>query len=154
MANQRFSIQKEIVNLGWGDPGSVSGDHFGRIPGFRNLKRNGCWVNLISSPDPGLVRLNPWGSVLHPSAPETTQGPVPAVFAGRERREGQGAGAQSESEKEFGWACGCLRAGLNEEEAIRRLAERAAERGKRQPQEYSERTVAAARRATFRGPSV
>ncbi len=49
--NQRFEIQRELVRRlnGEADPGSVSGEHWGRLPGFRNRKpgRN-CWVNLLT----------------------------------------------------------------------------------------------------------
>ena len=47
---QRFHIQRNLVERlnGEADPGSVSGEHWGRLPGFRNRKpgRN-CWVNLL-----------------------------------------------------------------------------------------------------------
>ncbi len=149
---ERKFIQSTIVRKGWGDPGSVSGDHFGRVPGFRNWKRGGEWVNLIDCPDSfGRLLSSPVGGrVLHPKASET-QGPAPAVIAGRERIPGLGTESKSESEKEFGWVCGWLRRGLNEEEAIRKLTERATGRGKRQPEVYAKRTVESAKRV-FGGP--
>lgn len=46
---QRAGVQRDLVTRlqGAADPGSVSGEHWGRLPGFRNYKpgRN-CWVNL------------------------------------------------------------------------------------------------------------
>ena len=140
---QRYAIQKKIVGLGWGDPGSISGDHFGRVPGFRNMKRNGSWVNLKSSPDPELVRLSPWGVVLNLAESESPTGPAgtrPAHHAGGERGETD----QTPSGVEFGWCCGWLRKGLDPEEAVRRLTLRAQERGKPSPEKYARRTVSAA----------
>jgi len=31
------------------DPASTSGEHLGRLPGFRNWKRGGPWVNLVAA---------------------------------------------------------------------------------------------------------
>ena len=91
LTHQRFAIQKKIVGLGWGDPGSTSGDHFGRTPGFRNLKRNGCWVNLKSSPDPGLVRLNPWGGRASSQSP-LDAGTRSGIFCRKGAARGAGNG--------------------------------------------------------------
>lgn len=143
---QRYAVQKKIVGLGWGDPGAVSGDRFGRIPGFKNWKRGGQWVNLIGSPNnqEGLIRLNPWGRVLNLSALDPA-GTRPAHYAGGER--GEGEMDQSSSGAEFGWCCGWLRKGLDPEEGIRRLTLRAQERGKPSPEKYARRTIEAAKRA-------
>lgn len=139
---QRYAVQKKIVGLGWGDPGAISGDRFGRIPGFKNWKRGGQWVNLIGSPNAGLIRLNPWGRVLNLSVLDPA-GTRPAILAGGERGEMD----QSPSGAEFGWVCGWLRKGLDPEEAIRRLTLRAQERGKPSPEKYARRTIEAAQRA-------
>ena len=138
---ERYAEQSRIVSLGVGDPGSVSGDHFGRLPGFKNWKRGGVWVNLKSSPDLARTCLHPLGGrVLHPEAsePAGTRPELRSYFPGRGRGEG---GDSSESGREFGWCCGWIRAGRSPEEAIRRLAIRAEERGKNSPGEYARRTV-------------
>lgn len=44
--DERRRVQRTwLVKLG-GDPGSVSGEHLGRLAGFKNWKRGGCWVNV------------------------------------------------------------------------------------------------------------
>ena len=134
---ERYIEQKIFIRQGFGDTGSVSGDHFGRLPGFRNWKRKE-WVNLRSSPDPSLPLLHPQGGpVLHSFESFPTN-------ARMERVDGMD---RSESGKEFGWCCGWLRSGRSPEEAIRRLAIRAQERGKNSPEDYARRTVEAAKRA-------
>ena len=152
---QRYAVQKMIVSTGWGDPGRKSGDHFGRVPGFKNWKR-GEWVNLKESPNQDLMRLSPWGGVLHPGTPEAA-GTRPAKFAGGERRMGRGESMkmQTESEKEFGWTCGWLRSGGDPEEAVRRLTLRAAERGKwgKSPEGYARLTVENAQRIYQKVPN-
>ena len=150
---QRYAVQRKIVDLGWGDPGAVSGDRFGRIPGFKNWKRGGQWVNLIGSPNnqEGLIRLNPWGRVLNLSSagdPDGRSERSGASGADRSgRREDGGETDRTASGAEFGWCCGWLRKGLDPEEAIRRLTLRAQERGKTSPEKYARRTIESAKRA-------
>lgn len=43
---ERKLCQQVLQKKYGGDEGSVSGDHFGRLAGFKSIKRN-CWVNLI-----------------------------------------------------------------------------------------------------------
>ncbi len=31
------------------DPGSISGEHLGRLAGFKNWKRGGCWVSVLAA---------------------------------------------------------------------------------------------------------
>lgn len=133
---EKFTEQKNFVGRGIGDPGSVSGDHLGRLPGFKNWKRGGVLVRMISSPGHDFPLLHPQGgSVFHPQ---------PQPSRGRERKTGTGTD-ESESGKEFGWALGWLRKGLDPQEAVRRLTVRAAARGKKNPESYARRTVQAAR---------
>ena len=147
-AFQRFCVQKQLAGIGWGDPAAVSGDRFGRIPGFKNWKRGGVWVNLVSSPDLVLPLFNPWTGDFCLDRREN----VDPVGSGSIRQGGQGVsvagpgdavcgGDGSESGKEFGWACGFLRNGGTVEEAIRRIESRARVRGKRSPESYARRTV-------------
>lgn len=138
--SQRYGVQKMIISKGWGDPGSVSGDHYGRIPGFKNWKRGGTWVNLKYEPNPILASVPLGGSVLNTES-------VPMESKLIEENRGNGTGVdQSESGREFGWVCGWLRQGQDPEEAIRRLIVRAKDRGKKAPEIYARRTVEAAKR--------
>jgi hypothetical protein len=132
---ERYTEQKIFVQQGIGDPGSVSGDHFGRLPGFRSWKRSE-WVNLKSSPDFSLPLLHPQSGELHSS--KSVPSNAKLKLERGEAVDGTASG------KEFGWCCGWLRAGLDPEEAIRRLIIRAMERGKNSPEAYARRTVRAA----------
>ena len=129
---ERYIEQSRIVSLGTGDPGSVSGEHFGRFPGFRNWKRRGAWVNLVSLPDTRLSRL------------QTSTSSLP--HGGRRGSSGRpsGGGDASESGREWGWVCGFLEHGGNPDEACRRLEIRARSRGKQDPERYAIRTVSKA----------
>jgi hypothetical protein len=65
---ERFHAQRWLAEKFGTDPGSVSGEHLGRLAGFRNWKRGGCWVNILayqagpSSPIANLVMGSPAGS--------------------------------------------------------------------------------------------
>ena len=135
---ERFLEQKNFISQGLGDPGSASGDHLGRPPGLRNWKR-GTWVDHISSPGPDLPLFHPVGARVLRSTPDE-----PKKAPRKNREKGVKNVDSSESGKEFGWTCGWLRAGLDPREAIRRLAIRAAGRGKSSPEVYATRTVEAA----------
>ena len=45
---ERKFVQSWMRSVGYTDPGSISGDHLGRLCGVRSQKRN-CWVNLIET---------------------------------------------------------------------------------------------------------
>ena len=45
---ERKLCQQVLQKKYGGDEGSVSGDHFGRLAGFKSAKRN-CWVNFIGA---------------------------------------------------------------------------------------------------------
>lgn len=143
-AFQRFGVQRRLAGIGWGDPAAVSGDRFGRIPGFKNWKRGGVWVNLSSSPAPSLPRFNPWtgdfGLGRHGNV-DPVKTIRQCVFVKVGPGESLGGWDDSTSGKEFGWVCGFLRTGGTVEEAIRRIENRARERGKRSPENYARRTV-------------
>lgn len=136
---ERYAEQKIFITQGIGDPGSVSGDHFGRFPGFKSWKR-GSWVNLMSSP-------NQANQLFHPMIGRQDQGAssIQGLPSGFKRVESKRDEIDtSESGKEFGWACNWLRAGLDPEKAIRKLTMRATYRGKNRPEDYARRTVSKA----------
>jgi len=150
---ERKGVQQQLIAAHGGDPGSVSGEHFGRLPGFLNHKRGGVFTKLLTIS----------GGRLYPV-------PVGDSFAvaGEARQAGACAskpaveslgvfesigGWSSESEREFGHVIGRLRWFSNNaldrvaDEAARLKAELAAQaraRGKRDPDDYANRTVSAA----------
>lgn len=140
---ERYQIQKYFVDRGIGDQGAVSRDRLGRIPGFRNWKRGGEWVNLIASPNSYCPLLHPTDGGMYVSSSEfRTKKFRPFLEdSNRDLKEVD----RSQSGKEFGWACWWLKKGLDPEEAIQRLSLRAQERGKNRPEEYAKRTIEAAR---------
>jgi hypothetical protein len=115
----RTKVQRDLVIRlqGAADPGSISGDHWGRLPGFRNRKpgRN-CWVNLLS-----LTDSRPY----HPNPPPHlfTQG-GPVVHPVRKRRQDD----LDNSRLEWGWVCGCLENGIPASDVLQQLIERARRR--------------------------
>jgi hypothetical protein len=47
----RHQVQRWLAERIGGDLGSVSGEHLGRLAGFKNWKRGGCWVNVVAFPE-------------------------------------------------------------------------------------------------------
>ena len=132
---ERYLEQSRVVSLGIGDPGSVSGEHFGRFPGFRNWKRQGTWVNLISSPDAKRSRL-PTSAFSPPCEGRRGSSKKPSA-------EVVGSDV-SESGREWGWVFGSVEHGRDPDEIRRSLEIRARNRGKNDPERYARRTVAKA----------
>lgn len=143
---ERGTVQRSLASMIGADPGSVSGDHFGRVAGFLNRKqgRNDFLVQVLAaSSGPAL---DPGRHLIKAST--NTSGPIEAPHA----CEDGGAGI-SESEKEFryalarlGWARSRGRDPAGEAPfLIGNIADRAVARGKRRSRvaalEYAEQTV-------------
>ena len=142
---ERATVQRALVSLVGADPGSVSGDHFGRAAGFQNRKvgRNDFVVQVLAATH---------GKALDP-APHLVQVPTTPAPAGRAARAAGGGGEQSESEKEYryclarlGWARARGRdPGGEIPFLVGNVADRAVERGKRKTRaealRYAELTV-------------
>jgi hypothetical protein len=54
---QRRQVQRWLIPKVDADPGSVSGEHLGRLAGMKNFKRAGQWVNVLQQPRP---HTRPW----------------------------------------------------------------------------------------------
>ena len=113
---QRGSVQRDLVTRlrGAADPGSVSGDHWGRLPGFRNYKpgRN-CWVNL---------RTRTHARPYLPSIPLSGNALIMAHPSPREGKD------LDMSRLEWGWVRGCLEHGLPASWVLKTLIKRAQHR--------------------------
>lgn len=151
---ERFAIQAALAPLVGSDPGSVSGEHFGRAPGFRNRKpgRSDAWISIRHT--------NTTGSTLDPAPhlaaievvplrPEGGARVVPlrcTEFSGRSRSSGDA----SASAREFGYAVHRLRDGKPADWVVAKVAQHALRRGKRNTEaaawEYAVTTVANAAR--------
>lgn len=127
----RAQVQRDLVDRlqGAADPGSTSGDHWGRLPGFRNRKpHRNCWVNL---------RRMTWGSPYLPSVGK------PAPFHPPPRQTvGDPKDGTDMSRMEWGWVLGCLDKGLPPSWVLDQLIERArSRRGDRDATRYAQYTI-------------
>jgi hypothetical protein len=135
---QRYHVQRWLVPRVGADPGSVSGEHLGRLPGMKNWKRHGGWVNLLDGGNPVAPRWNPAPALM--SLPPDDK-PLVNKPAGL-----QGAGTDgSESGREWGWVCGALEAGVPTEIVYQQLVQRASPRRGRDAERYARHTIEHAR---------
>ncbi len=155
--SDRKTVQCDLIRRHGGDPGSGSGEHYGRLPGFRNRKpkyrARAPWVNLIhysldDAPlavdgllNAGLDSRPPRGGcVLEPAAGVACTLPKQQVQVG--------TGDSVESHREFKFACVSLSKNVSTEIIIQKIAARALSRGKRKTlaaaEIYARKTVAAA----------
>lgn len=168
---ERKICQQVLQQKYGGDAGSISGDHFGRLCGFKNIKRN-CWVNFVSASisdrradvDKLLILATEMGlpisspGVCDSSSPQagvssSPQGVLPQAGSPSHSHNVSSSlspSVRDESRAEFGWACGWLTKKLSTEEGIYRLTQRAADRHKPKPEQYAQRTFDAAAAAISR----
>lgn len=121
----RKLVQQHIAELGFTDKGSISGEHLGRLCGFRSQKRN-CWVKCIH---------NSYSIRYDPPNLSTTSFPrrgacVKKILTGR-----------SQSEIDFSWVLSNARRGVSSEVLTNILASSAHAREKSAPLQYANRTV-------------
>lgn len=152
---ERAAVQRALATLVGADHGSVSGEHFGRAPCYRNKKpgRQDFRVCVLAATA---------GKKLDPSPVLASPNPVSAPQRGRGRvltppPGGHAAEERDESRKEFGFCFHSLRHAREwkqnldsvSRDLVERLVIRALKRGKRGDvagaREYAERTVRAAR---------
>ncbi|WP_084684864.1 DNA-primase RepB domain-containing protein [Methylohalobius crimeensis] len=137
--HERYKEQKKIIQMGVGDPGSVSGEHFGRMPGFKSHKRR-CWVNLISSPNPNLPRYQPANT----RAGQPTEGKSNPHHLHRRKGRGRGSSIRDESASEWGYVMGQLENGVTPEQVLQNLVEHCRPRRGHDAERYARRTISAA----------
>jgi len=133
---ERYRCQKNLVVLHGADPGSVSGEHLGRLAGHRNWKRQGTWVNVLAATLDG-------PPLLAPPAPPTSASQSSLSLQAQPiyRRQAQAGGDPSESAREWGWVLGALQSGLDPETAYLRLLARSQDRRGADVERYSRRTI-------------
>lgn len=125
----RCAAQRWLAQRVGADRGSTSGEHLGRLAGFRNWKR-ATWVNVhdavLARPawDPQAVTHLDW----LPSA--ATERPLPSR-----------ASDTSQSGREWGWVCRLLEAGCASSLVELRLLERARRRRGADAERYAHHTV-------------
>jgi hypothetical protein len=134
---QRGHVQRWLIPRIGADPGSVSGEHLGRLAGMKNWKRGGQWVNILHRPSSRASAWDPAPAlqsashvkrlVIAPCAPPRPPGVD-----------------RSESAREWGWVCGALEAGLSPTAVYQRLLNQASPRRGPDAERYARYTVARA----------
>ena len=132
----RHQSQKWLAARIDADHGSVSGEHLGRLAGFKNWKRGGQWVNVLDAS----LRGRRWYPRFQTPVqqPNTKLSTMPARTRGSAKKTGADS---SESGAEWGWVCGMLGAGFDENSVFERLVDRAGARRGKDVQRYARRTV-------------
>ena len=142
----RHRVQRWLAGRLGADPASVSGEHLGRLAGFKNWKRGGCWVNLLrASVAPAMELVIPQ-DILEPPEPGPGHGtkPSPAAPYARTGRD------ISPSGMEWGWVCRMLEAGQDPEQVRRDLVAMAWSRRGEDVERYARKTVESAMRKVGR----
>lgn len=138
--NARHRAQRWLSGRFHSDPGSVSGEHLGRLAGFKNWKRGGCWVNVLNcqvSPDHD-------GKALE-IPPEILDSPEPRSCAAARQLTintvNSTGGDVSPSGREWGWTCRMLETGRDPERVYLELLAMAQDRRGPDAERYARRTV-------------
>jgi hypothetical protein len=136
---ERRETQRWLAQRLEADPGSISGEHLGRLAGFKNWKRGGTWVNVLAASRHG----RPWD-------------PAAALISRTERmrspagRPEPGRPDASASGREWGWVCGQLEAGCPPDIVYARLVKTARSRRGPDADRYARRTLQRALERTGR----
>ncbi|HSW33913.1 MAG TPA: DNA-primase RepB domain-containing protein [Steroidobacteraceae bacterium] len=136
--DQRQRAQRAWVARLDADPGSVSGEHLGRLAGFKNWKRGGCWVNVRAAAhgDRPWIVVDDWAAPPPPTAPRGRDGPRDTTPSGQD----------------WAWVCTLLEHHHDPDVIYRRLVDRARPRRGADAERYAQRTVARARQHVARRP--
>jgi len=129
----RLQVQRGLAARFGADKASVSGEHLGRLAGFKNWKRGGCWVNLLAGMDGG--RRFPAEVAQASTSPRATHAATCKPMARAV------AGDGSASAQEWGWVCHMLEAGQTPARVYQMLVDRAAGRRGSDVERYARRTV-------------
>jgi len=149
--DERRQAQRYLALRVQADLGSISGEHLGRLAGFKNWKREGVWVNVLAASE-----RPPWNPT--PALVEPT--PSPAERRQHRSRNvplsSSGGTDTSPSGADWAFTCGLLEAGCDPCIVQARLVERARPRRGADIERYAARTVSRASRhvarATTREP--
>lgn len=135
---ERGQAQRWLAKRTQADKASTSGEHFGRLAGMRNWKRQGVWVNVIRT---DAIRHPRWNPTTAIQEMEKLQELLPARTTGLASKRIPGAPDQSESAKEWGWVLGSLEAGVNPETVYQHLYQRALPRRGSDTERYARYTL-------------
>jgi len=131
--SQRATVQRRLALTSDADLRSTSGEHLGRLAGFKNWKRGGVWVNVVRVSDRPPLPL----SVVDRDEPGgCSPRSAPSSASGR--------GDTSPSGRDWAWVCASLERGDAPERVRQLLVERARQRRGRDVHRYARVTVARA----------
>ncbi len=130
--SQRAQAQRWLAQKSGADRASTSGEHLGRLAGFKNWKRSGVWVNTLAS---SVTR--PWDptSALRESVLMATRSrhqPFKTPHHGTDT---------SPSGQDWAWTCSLLESGHDSGSVYHRLVARARPRRGSDAERYARRTV-------------
>lgn len=129
--SSRQKAQRWLAQRIDADLGSISGEHLGRLAGFKNWKRNGTWINVLAAP----LHYRRWDPSVVPSLHHCEK--VPPARRGCQRR----AIDTTPSGREWGRVCGLLEAGHSAEFVYAELLETARTRRGVDAPRYARRTL-------------
>jgi len=135
--DERTRVQRTWIGRLDGDPGSVSGEHLGRLAGFKNWKRGGCWVN---------IRPAARGHTCVVVVDDLTITPPPSRAAPTRPPGGDGPRDTTPSGRDWAWVCTRLERGDPLEAIYAQLVHRARPRRGADAERYAQRTLEHARR--------
>jgi len=136
----RREAQRWLAQRIGADPGSISGEHLGRLAGFKNWKRGGAWVNVVATS----LQSRRWDPSAVPTIASSEPGTPPAT------RRRQKSTDTTPSGREWGWVCGLLENGCPPERVYVRLLEQACLRRGCDGPRYARRTLQRALERTGR----
>lgn len=123
--NERKLAQQYIASRGLTDKGSISGEHLGRLCGYKSQKRN-FWVKYIGQS---------YAPLYNPILA------IPSTFPHGGACVKNMSGSPSMSERDFSWVLSNFRKGICATKLTELLTISASQRGKPAPAKYASRTV-------------
>lgn len=129
--SQRAQVQRWLAPRAGADRASTSGEHLGRLAGFRNWKRSGVWVNTAAS---SVTR--PWDPT-----PALREPPVATARRRSVSTPQHGGTDTSPSGQDWAWTCSRLESGDDPGSIYHRLVARARPRRGSDAERYARSTV-------------
>jgi hypothetical protein len=111
----RSRAQRWLAQRVGADVLSTSGEHLGRLAGFKNWKRGGVWVNVLDASLQGRSWNPKFAETVRPDNPKSASPRINGVDT-------------TPSGREWGWICGLLEAGYDPQSVYYRLVDSARQR--------------------------
>ena len=135
--SKRKTAQRWLAGRIGADRASTSGEHLGRLAGFKNWKREGQWVNVLALSDDRAR----WCPITDERAAVASQERHLRTGLPRQATRASHNGDQSQSAKEWGWVCGSLEAGADPDWICGQLTKQAYKRRGADADRYARLTI-------------